>query len=110
MRWRHYELRRRENYYILYEALKHNPNLKVWETVFDEPSRFVFPIKLVNGMTVIDTWEQLPPKGVEIRTLMGGATCTQPAFWKIVDYGVQQKAINMTDTTFCGYSSNALHK
>lgn len=76
MRWRHYEFRRRENYYILYEALKHNPNLKVWETVFEEPSRFVFPIKLVNGMTVIDTWEQLPPKGVEIRTLMGGATCT----------------------------------
>lgn len=100
MHWGHYELRRRENYQILYEALKHNPNLKVWKTGLDEPSRFVFPIKLVNGMTVRDAWEQLSPKGVEIRTLMGGATCTQPAFGKIVDYEVQQKAINMADTTF----------
>jgi len=37
---------------------------------------------------------------VEIRTLMGGATCTQPAFGKFIDYEVQQNAINMADTTF----------
>ena len=51
-------------------------------------------------MNVRDAWEQLSPKGVEIRTLMGGATCTQPAFGEIVDYEVQQNAINMADTTF----------
>ena len=37
---------------------------------------------------------------MEIRTLMGGATCTQPAFGKFIDYEVQQNAINMADTTF----------
>ena len=51
-------------------------------------------------MNVRDAWEQLSPKGVEIRTLMGGATCTQPAFEKCVDYKAQQNATNMADTTF----------
>lgn len=51
-------------------------------------------------MTVKDAWELLSPKSVEIRTLMGGATCTQPAFKTLVAYDIQQKAIEMADTTF----------
>lgn len=69
-RWMYYERRRRENYQILYEALKDNPHLKVWKIGLDEPSRFVFPIKLMNGMTIRDAWELLSPQDVEIRTLM----------------------------------------
>ena len=99
-RWEHYEVRRRENYQALYETLKANPNLKVWNVGSEEPSRFVFPIRLVNGMTVKDAWELLSPKSVEIRTLMGGATCTQPAFKTLVAYDIQQNAIEMADTTF----------
>lgn len=99
-RWQQYEWQRRENYQILYNMLKDNPNLKLWEVEADAPSRFVFPIKLTNGITVKDTWEQLSPKGVEIRTLMGGATCTQPAFKDLVDFGDQSNAIEMADTTF----------
>lgn len=99
-RWQHYELRRRENYQILYDILKDNPNLKLWKVEADAPSRFVFPIKLLNGMTVKDAWELLSPKGVGIRTLMGGATCTQPAFKDMVEYDDQSNAIEMADTTF----------
>lgn len=99
-RWQQYEWQRRENYQILYNMLKDNPNLKLWEVEADAPSRFVFPIKLTNGITVKDTWEQLSPKGVEIRTLMCGATCTQPAFKDLVDFGDQSNAIEMADTTF----------
>ncbi|MDE6009290.1 MAG: DegT/DnrJ/EryC1/StrS family aminotransferase [Muribaculaceae bacterium] len=99
-RWQHYELRRRENYRLLYDMLKDNPNLKLWEVGEEQPSRFVFPIKLINGMTVRDAWEILSPKGVEIRTLMGGATCSQPAFRDLVEFGAQTNAIGMADTTF----------
>ncbi len=100
MHWGCYEARRRENYQILYDTLKNNRNLKVWEIGPDAPSRFVFPIRLINGMTIMDAWERLSPKGVEIRTLMGGATCTQPAFKTLAGYDIQQNAINMADTTF----------
>lgn len=51
-------------------------------------------------MTVRDAWELLSPKGVEIRTLMGGATCSQPAFKGSIDFGDQSNAIEMADTTF----------
>lgn len=51
-------------------------------------------------MTVKDAWERLSPKGVEIRTLMGGATCTQPAFKDLVDFLDQSNAVEMADTTF----------
>ena len=99
-RWHHYEWRRRENYQLLYDMLKDNPNLKLWKVEAGAPSRFVFPIRLTNGMTVKDAWERLSPKGVEIRTLMGGATCTQPAFKDLVDFLDQSNAVEMADTTF----------
>lgn len=100
LRWQHYERLRRENYQLLYEMLKDNPNLKLWEVDAEQPSRFVFPIKLINGMTVSNAWERLSPKGVEIRTLMGGATCTQPAFKDLVEFEGQPNAIEMAKTTF----------
>lgn len=99
-RWHHYEGRRRENYQTLYDMLKDNPNLKLWKVEADAPSRFVFPIRLTNGKTVKDAWERLSTKGVEIRTLMGGATCTQPAFKDLVDFVYQSNAVEMADTTF----------
>ncbi len=100
MGWRFSEERRRENYQLLYDKLSDNPNLKIWRADIDEPSRFVFPIKLLNGMNVMDAWELLSPKGVEIRTLMGGATCRQPAYKNKLSYGSQDEAIAMADTTF----------
>lgn len=99
-RWHHYERHRRANYQLLYDMLKDNTNLKLWKVEADAPSRFVFPIRLTNRMTVRDAWERLSVKGVEIRTLMGGATCTQPAFKDMVDFVDQSNAVEMADKTF----------
>lgn len=98
--WGIIEMERKENYRLLYDSLKNNPNLHVWKYEDSEPSRFVFPIKLVNGMNVRQAWELLAPQGVEIRTLMGGATCTQTAFLDKIEFDNQENAIEMADTTF----------
>lgn len=98
--WQQIEADRRCNYHLLYKLLCRNPNLTVWPADEDSPSGFVFPIRLQNGMKVSDAWNLLAPKGVEIRTLMGGATCTQPAFVEKLTHDSQHEAIAMADTTF----------
>lgn len=98
--WDAIEIQRRRNYQMLYNSLCNNPNLKVWQVDLKEPSRFVFPIRLVNGMSVNDAWEKLATKGVEIRTLMGGATSEQPAYKGLLIHGIQDEALSMAKTTF----------
>lgn len=98
--WKYIESERRLNYAALYDILYNNTNLKVWPINPNEPSRFVFPIQLRNGMTVNEAWEKLAPRGVEIRTLMGGATCNQPAYKDILTHDSQDEAIAMADSTF----------
>jgi len=98
--WAEIEQRRIANYKILESRLKDNPNLRIWPRHVSDDSRFVFPIRLINGMNVRRAWELLSAKGVEIRTLMGGATCTQKAFEGKLTYGDQSSAIEMADTTF----------
>lgn len=99
-RWADIEGQRIANYKLLEHRLRENPNLQIWHHGYYDDSRFVFPIRLRNGMTVNDAWRLLSPKGVEIRTLMGGATCTQPAFRNQLEYDNQTNAIEMSDTTF----------
>jgi len=98
--WAEIERRRIANYKQLENRLKENPNLQIWPHNGSNNSRFVFPIRLLNGMNVRQAWELLSPKGVEIRTLMGGATCSQKAFEGKLTYGDQSNAIEMADTTF----------
>lgn len=98
--WSIIENQRITNYWLLEQQLSNHPNLQIWRHEMGNGSRFVFPIRLLNGMTVKDAWDLLAPKGVEIRTLMGGATCTQPAFMNNVHYGNQTNAIEMADSTF----------
>lgn len=98
--WESIEDKRCRNYTTLYDQLRNNPNIKVWNINTDQPSRFVFPIQLKNGMTVKEAWQELAPKGVEIRTLMGGATCEQSAYKGLLTYDTQNEAIAMADSTF----------
>ena len=98
--WASIEGQRIANYLMLYKRLKDNPNLQVWRHEIYDDSKFVFPIRLKNGMNVRRAWELLSPKGVEIRTLMGGATCTQPAFANLPTADDQANAKEMADTTF----------
>lgn len=98
--WSAIEGQRIANYLKLYHRLAGNPNLHVWQHDVYDDSKFVFPIRLKNGMNVRQAWELLSPKGVEIRTLMGGATCTQPAFGELPTADNQENAKEMADTTF----------
>lgn len=98
--WSEIATHRLQNYLLLYRQLKDNANLQVWEYGLMKDSHFVFPIRLKNGMKVRQAWELLSPQGVEIRTLMGGATCTQPAFIDLPMADSQENAKEMADTTF----------
>ena len=40
----------------------------------------MFPIKITDGRTVADAYRRLAPRGLEIRTLMGGVINEQKAF------------------------------
>lgn len=98
--WPTIESMRITRYLMLYKRLKDNPHLQVWKHHIYDDSKFVFPIRLKNGMNVRQAWELLSPKGVEIRTLMGGATCTQPAFADLAISDSQHNAMEMAETTF----------
>lgn len=74
------ERHRKENYRILSECLKCVPALQCYQQPDIGGSLFVFPIRLLNGMTVRDAYDVLLPLGVEIRTLMGGVINEQKAF------------------------------
>lgn len=78
--WADIEQRRQENYAHLLRLLAEHPRLQVWP-FFNQhhDSPFVFPI-FCREKDIREVYELLAPKGIEIRTLMGGATCEQPAF------------------------------
>lgn len=98
--WDDIERRRNENYDILYNAMSGNKNLFVWKKPDIGGTPFVFPIRLVNGMTIDNAFEILSAKSIEIRTLMGGASNTQPAFKDCVAYNDIENAVKMSRDTF----------
>lgn len=98
--WDRIEEQRLRNYGILYDILKDNQNLRVWTLPNIGGSPFVFPIQLVNGMTIRDAYRLLSAETIEIRTLMGGATCQQEAFKGKITHDSQSNAIAMADNTF----------
>ena len=78
--WPDIEQRRRSNYTRLLTLLQDVEGLHVWPFYNDQhDSPFVFPI-LLRHATIDEAWRLLSPQGIELRTLMGGATCDQPAF------------------------------
>jgi len=94
------ETARKRNYDSLYEALKDVPSLKVWPIPDVNCSPFVFPIRLKNGMTVREAYSVLSDKGIEIRTLMGGAISEQEAFHNMLAGSEVPVAQEMAETTF----------
>ena len=100
--WDEIERRRQENYAILFDTLKDNPNLCIWEIPWwrCRNSPFVFPIRLRKGLTVNDAYDILSKEGVEIRTLMGGAAILHPAFKGKVTHDNQKNALAMSRDTF----------
>lgn len=98
--WSIIEEKRKQNYAILYNRLKDCPNLKVWAMPRIGGSPFVFPVMLRNGMTIYDAYRILSAQGIEIRTLMGGATCKQEAYLGKITFDDQMNTLAMTDKTF----------
>ena len=99
-RWADIERQRRDNYARLYNLLCHNPRLKVWPFFNQQQdSPFVFPI-LCRHLTVDEVYRILLPESIEIRTLMGGATCDQPAFRNVTIPRNNDNARWMTRHTF----------
>lgn len=98
--WREIETRRQENYRHLYAALKDKTNIVVWPFYNPEcNSPFVFPI-MTPSKTVNEIFDILAPLGIEIRTLMGGATPTQNAFKDLTSCDSCPEAIFMAQHTF----------
>ena len=93
------EKARRRNYHILYSTLSQHSELDVYQHPEIGGTLFVFPIRMKNGMTVKEAFEILAPKGVEIRTLMGGVSNEQTAFQHISNQKFEH-AHDMAEHTF----------
>lgn len=99
--WEQIETIRKRNYRLLYNALSKEPCLKVWPMPDDTGSPFVFPIYLNCNADINDIYKPLYDLGVEIRTLMGGATCEQAAYKGKLQFGDDQaNAKHMAQKTF----------
>lgn len=79
-RFPEYEKQRMENYRLLSEALSDAKGAKLYPHPAIGGSVFVFPIKMTDGRTVDDAFRFFAPKGLEIRTLMGGVVNEQKAY------------------------------
>lgn len=99
MRFTEYENIRKNNYKYLYDKLSLKSSVEVFESPEIGGSLFVFPIRLRNGMTIKEAYNILAPKGVEIRTLMGGVTNEQKAFCSVSDE-IFENAHDMAEHTF----------
>ena len=98
--WKEIENQRQRNYQTLYDIVSANTNLLVYpfhNARHDSP--FVFPVFCKNK-SVNDIYEFLKKKNIEIRTLMGGATCQQPAFTNKISYDNCSNAIYMSQHAF----------
>ncbi len=99
-RWESMEQCRLGNYAILLDTLRDLPSIRVWEAPDISCSPFVFPIHMLNGMTVTDACKHLSREGIEIRTLMGGAANEQAAYRKQLGEEIRQHAHHMAETCF----------
>ena len=86
--WRDQEARRKGSYHVLHESLEGLPGIRVWPAPAGSGSPFVFPIAVAPQRRA-ELAERLLRRGVEVRSLMGGAITDQPAFRAIPDDGLR---------------------
>jgi CDP-6-deoxy-D-xylo-4-hexulose-3-dehydrase len=87
--WDEQEKQRRLHYRIMVEALRGIPGLTVWDAPPDSGSPFVFPMVLERG-DVPALARRLAGRGVEVRSLMGGAIADQPAYAQLETDGLRR--------------------
>jgi CDP-6-deoxy-D-xylo-4-hexulose-3-dehydrase len=77
--WSEQERARQQHYQILWEALQELPGVVTYPAPSGSGSPFVFPVTRLNG-DVPELANRLAVRGVEVRSLMGGAITGQPAY------------------------------
>ena len=95
-RWDDIEKKRKENYQILYNAISDSSST-VYPQAELQGSPFVFPVT-VNPYAQ-DIIQTLTDKGIECRSLMGGAIIDQPAYQHILHDGCKN-ARSMSQNSF----------
>ncbi|MFO0950104.1 MAG: DegT/DnrJ/EryC1/StrS family aminotransferase [Isosphaeraceae bacterium] len=99
--WPDQEHLRRRNYGILWEALEGLPGLVVYPANPASGSPFVFPVSLPEG-DVRALSERLAARGVEVRSLMGGAITQQPAYRDLSHDGLHNCRAIASQSFFVG--------
>jgi len=109
LRWEHQEAMRIQSYDVLLEALRSVSTVKVWPSPSKEFSPFVFPISVRSG-DAQDLTTRLRARGVEVRTLMGGAITRQPAYRRLKSDGTANCLAMAASSFFVGIHQTLPHE
>ena len=107
--WDDHEPARIESYNILYAVLKDVAPLRIWGAPSREYSPFVFPISVRSGDAEALT-TRLRARGVEVRTLMGGAITRQPAYRRLHSDGAPNCLAMAASAFFVGVHQTLPHE
>ena len=91
---------RKQHYGILHEALADLDGVRVWAPPKNTGSPFVFPIALDDPLRVERVCQWLDARGVETRSLMGGAITRQPAYALLRNDGLKECQA-LSERAFC---------
>jgi CDP-6-deoxy-D-xylo-4-hexulose-3-dehydrase len=107
--WESFEQQRHAHYATLYQALRDEPGLTVYQAPAGNGSPFVFPLT-VKGGDARPLAQRLLARGVEVRTLMGGAITRQPAYQHVPHDGVPQCTRLAEASLFLGIHQTLPHE
>jgi dTDP-4-amino-4,6-dideoxygalactose transaminase len=100
--WTAQEVRRKRNAAILERSLTNVRGVTIWAADPGSVSPFVFPISVTDRRRCEAVVARLANRGVETRTLMGGAMADQPAFRDWVNDGLANCRARAGRTFFVG--------
>jgi CDP-6-deoxy-D-xylo-4-hexulose-3-dehydrase len=106
--WDQQESARMANYRILHDGLREDSSLRVWAAPSEEYSPFVFPISVRSG-DAQELSTRLRARGVEVRTLMGGAITRQPAYRRLRSDGAPNCLALAASAFFVGIHQTLPH-
>lgn len=99
--WESFEKKHIENYSIIFNVLKDNDNLCVWDVpwrTINSPT--AFPIRLRKGRLVDEAVQLLSAQGVEVKTVVGDMVIPTEKLPMGITYDNLHNADSMSKTTF----------
>jgi CDP-6-deoxy-D-xylo-4-hexulose-3-dehydrase len=100
--WPDQERLRRRHYRILWEALEGLPGVATYPATPGSGSPFVFPVTVAAEGDVRALAARLAARGVEVRSLMGGAITHQPAYRDLPHDGLRECRATASRSFFVG--------